>query len=124
MSVNQRGPSRRRVIPSLVEEFLETRILPSQVTYHGGILINTPEVQALYYGSGWNTPATEVLRGQIDGFLSYIVNSPFMDFLNQYNINRGTFLGSKVYNATLPYSPSLGYYAVDQLGFGRNTDQA
>src|SRR4051794_16494134 len=74
-------PARQAPRPRLGVEALEGRLVPT-VTFGGGNVLTHVEAQALYYGQDWNTnPALAATRGQLDGYLRYIVNSPYMDLL-------------------------------------------
>jgi hypothetical protein len=81
---------------ALYLEFLEARVVPA-LTYHNGPLIANVQAEAVYY----NDP-TGVLtntQGNLNAFLGYIVGSPYMDMLSQYNdggqvIRRGSLTGS------------------------------
>ena len=73
-------------------ERLESRDLLA-VTFHGGQLLQNVEAQAVYLGSDWKTSAP--LKNQtaaVDQFMSYLVQSPYMDMLTQagYGVGRGT----------------------------------
>lgn len=60
------------------------------VTYQGGDILESVEVQAVYLGSGWTDLADQ--RTKIDTFLAYIVDSPYMDMLTNagYGVGRGS----------------------------------
>jgi hypothetical protein len=86
-------PSRRdavvpRARPALEE--LEQRLVPT-VTYHNGPLLSHVEVQAVFYGSDWFTPANRQTAGQLQNYLSTLVNSSYMDMLYYagYGVGRG-----------------------------------
>jgi hypothetical protein len=88
----------RRFRPRL--ELLESRDVPT-VTYHGGFLLPNVEVQGLYVGSDWYyDPNT----ARFEGFLNYIVNSPYMDMLNNagYGVGRGSASPGLIDPAYLP----------------------
>jgi hypothetical protein len=72
-------------------EALEERTVPT-VVYNGGPLLPAVEVQALYYGSDWATSTYQPQTTQTDNFLSFIVNSSYMDMLTNagYNVGRGS----------------------------------
>jgi hypothetical protein len=51
-------------------------------TYHGGALISNVEVQAIYLGSNWvSQPTLQTEATQLDQFLDYLVDSPYLDML-------------------------------------------
>jgi hypothetical protein len=73
-------------------ETLESRQLLS-VTYHGGALLPNVEAQAVYLGASWQSnPSLQTQKGQIETFVSGLVQSKFMDGLTLagYNVYRGT----------------------------------
>ena len=69
----------RQVRPML--ESLEDRVVPT-VTEHGGNLLNHVEVQGVYYGSDWlSQSALYQQTGQLEGYLTFLVDSGYMDML-------------------------------------------
>jgi hypothetical protein len=73
-------------------EALEDRCLLA-VTYGGGHLLTSVQVQALYYGDQWGAdPTLTQQRTYLEGYLQYLVNSPYMDLLQNagYGVGRGT----------------------------------
>jgi hypothetical protein len=62
------------------------------VNYYGGALLTNVEAQAVYYGNGWNSSATAGQQATLDGFLKYIVNSPYTQALTNagYGVGSGT----------------------------------
>jgi hypothetical protein len=105
-------------------EGLEERTVPT-VTYHGGGVLPHVEVQALYYGSDWSSNSTLYQStGRIEGYLKYLVNSPYMDMLTNagYGVGRGTFSQGRIVN----YNVNKAYYLDDStiqynlLGLIRN----
>src|SRR5438128_8164245 len=74
-------------------EHLEDRRVMS-VTYHGGALMPHVEVQGFYVGDQWSG---SLLAGYLEGFLGKIVNSTYMDALNNagYSVGRGSSSGGK-----------------------------
>jgi hypothetical protein len=65
-----------------------------EVTYHGGPLLQHVQVEAVYDGQAWGSVAgLGQQMQQLDGFLNYFVDSPYVGALKQYNVSYGTFLG-------------------------------
>jgi hypothetical protein len=101
--------TRQCVKPRL--EALEDRCVPTAVTYHDGPIMNNVQVENIFYGSAWNTPANQQLQQRINQFTAYLVQSPYMDMLNQYYgngllfgnnyVGRGSLYGSKVYEGSV-----------------------
>lgn len=96
MTAARQTKPRQAFVPSV--ETLENRVVPT-VTYHGGALLKTVEIEAIYLGSAWSTnPTYQQQRTQFDTFLAHIANSSYMDMLTNagYKVGRGTFLDSYV----------------------------
>ncbi len=90
------------VVAAQVEQ-LESRQLLT-VTYHGGALLTAVSAQAVYLGSDWqNTSTLQTQKGQLDQFVSTIVQSPYMDMLTNagYNVGRGTSTAGAIDNLAL-----------------------
>src|SRR5947208_13100672 len=86
-----------------VMEELEQRLTPT-VTYHGGPVLPHVEVQAIYYGSDWSgNSSLYQMTGQIEGYLNYMVNSPYMDMLTNagYGVGRGSFSQGRIVNYSI-----------------------
>jgi hypothetical protein len=82
---------RLQVRPLFAPEPLEPRLQPA-VTYHGGAVLSHVEAQAVYLGSDWQSSAGQTQAHNLDGFVGYVVNSPYFDALTQagYGVGRGT----------------------------------
>ncbi len=94
---------RRRCAANSRIEHLESREVLT-VTFHGGALLSHVETQAVYLGSDWNTNSSlSSQTATLDHFLSYLVQSPYMDMLTNagYNVGRGTADAGKIDNLTL-----------------------
>src|SRR5690242_21434044 len=70
------------------------------LSYRGGPLIKNVAVHAVYWGNYWATASSPSTQN-IDQFLTYIVQSPFMTQLTEYNvpaypIGAGTFAESLI----------------------------
>jgi hypothetical protein len=72
-----------------------------QLTYNGGPLISNVEIFTIFWGGAWqNQPALVDLSQSINEFFTFIVASPLIDQLSEYNvpgkiIGHGKFVGSK-----------------------------
>jgi hypothetical protein len=90
------------VVAAQVEQ-LESRQLLT-VTFHGGALLTSVSAQAVYLGSEWqNTSTLQTQKGQLDQFVSTIVQSSYMDMLANagYNVGRGTSTAGAIDNLAL-----------------------
>jgi hypothetical protein len=73
-------------------ELLEARDLMS-VVYGGGPLLENVQIETVFYGRTWyNDPALYQATGSIDRYFTDIVQSSYMDLLNEYGVGRGSFL--------------------------------
>ncbi len=116
---SRKASTRRPARPGL--ETLEERWTPA-VTNHGGALLSNVHAQALYYGSDWGTSSTySAQANQLDGFLKYTVQSPYMYMLNKAgygsadpgqtfwgSINKSAFLEDSTIRANLQSWISAG----------------
>jgi hypothetical protein len=79
-------------------EGLEDRLVPT-VTYHGGGVLPHVEVQGLYLGSDFYNYSTYYQQtGQLEGFLSSVVNSSYFDALTAagYGVGRGSYTPGRI----------------------------
>ena len=83
-------PWQRRSRARLEIETLEDRLTPA-IGYGGGAVVAHVQVQALFYGTYWSTSDGQQSASDINAYLQYLVNSPFMDVMNEYGVGRGTF---------------------------------
>jgi hypothetical protein len=96
-----RAPGRRRSSPHL--EVLEGRTVPT-VTYRGGALLPSVEVQGVYLGSNWQTnPTLSAQVNYLEGYLSSVVSGTYMDALTNagYGVGRGSSSAGHVNPVTL-----------------------
>jgi hypothetical protein len=91
----------RQARPQL--ETLEAREVPT-VTSHGGPVLSSVQVQALYLGSDWLNNSTYYNQSRtLDNFLGQTVNSSYMDMLHNagYGVGRGSDYTGAYWNYTL-----------------------
>jgi len=95
---------------SLSCELLEDRLQPT-VTYHGGALLPHVQPEAVYIGSNWATYQGYMKIRALDTYLSFLVQSPYMDALTQagYAVGRGFAVSGAI--IPTPLNPS--YYFTD-----------
>lgn len=72
---------------------------------HGGEVMASPRVFAIYWGRDYGAPATGMnARAQtLDRFFRMVVTSPYLDMLKQYGVGHGTFVGS----TWMDYAPGV-----------------
>jgi Domain of unknown function (DUF4214) len=73
-----------------LEPLEERRVLA--VTYHGGPLLQSVQVEPVFYGPYWNSALGQQQASDLDNFLSFLTNSSHMDMLNEYNVGRGVLV--------------------------------
>ena len=84
-----------------------------QLSYRGGLLITAVEVCTVFWGQAWTTAAQQSLVTALNEFFGFIVASPYVDQLNEYDtpgshIGRGRFVGTATVTA-----PALGPTVTD-----------
>jgi hypothetical protein len=60
------------------------------LTPHTGRVIRSVRVVPVYWGSFWTAGAGQPLVGRLDAFFDYILASPYMQMLAEYNLDDGT----------------------------------
>jgi hypothetical protein len=86
----------RRQRPRLVLETLEQRDVPTAVfaphfgtetvTYHGGDLLNSPDVHLIFWGPDWQTPTLSQLASDIQTRAGTLLSGPYLSGLAQYSV--------------------------------------
>ena len=71
-----------------------------QLTYRNGPLLTNVEVFTVFWGNSWQDAANSQLMQDLNNFFDYILSSPLIDQLGEYNvqgktIGHGTWTGSK-----------------------------
>ena len=94
-----------RIVPLYVPQGLTAHTHPDQaatpqLTYRGGPLLTNVKVYAVFWGAAWSG-AQSALKGQIDSFFHFVLTSPLIDQMAEYNtpnykIGHGSYLGSTV----------------------------
>jgi hypothetical protein len=101
------------VVPLFVPrdaEFLEQApTTPPQLTYRGGPLLAAVKIYTIFWGSAWKQPANLQTANSLNDFFTFLVTSPLIDQLAEYNIpgtsiGHGSFLGSLTVTAKDPAS--------------------
>ena len=82
-----------RVVPLHLPDALKTppadavaaAASPPQLTYRGGPLISSVEIFTVFWGAAWQTTQAPLAK-QINGFFDFILTSPLIDQLAEYNL--------------------------------------
>lgn len=93
--------------PGAGAEIIAPAVAP-QLTYLNGPLITSVEVFAVFWGTAWNTAPHSALMPQINQFFDFILTSPLIDQLSEYNVPGYTIAHGKRTGTTLLTSPALG----------------
>jgi hypothetical protein len=114
MSKSFREPKLDRNAKILRSRHLQCERLESRemfaVTYHGGALLEHVETQAVYLGSDWNSNSNlKSQTQQLDQYLDYLVQSPYMDMLASagYGVSRGSSSAGHAIDLNLANHSSL-----------------
>ena len=91
----------------------------AKLTYRGGPLLTSVQVFSVYWGAAWKDAAQQATIQSLNGFLQFVVASPYVDQLVEYNtpqlkIGRGSYIGT----ATLtdpPLGPNVTDGAIQQM---------
>src|SRR5260370_20855373 len=100
--------------PALVAPAPGIQAAPApQLSYRGGPLIPAVEVCTVFWGQAWTAAAQQRLVTALNEFFGFIVASPYVDQLNEYDtpgshIGRGRFVGTATVTA-----PALGTTVTD-----------
>lgn len=86
------------IVPLHIPEVRAAAAAP-QLVYNNGPLLTAVQVFTIFWGSAWQTPSFTDLVPNINNFFSFILTSPLMDQLAEYNtpdqsIGHGSFIGT------------------------------
>jgi len=78
-----------------------------QLTYRGGPLLSAVKVFTIYWGDAWQQKAPADLASKLNAFFGFILKSPLIDQLAEYNvpnasINHGSFVGTTTITSPVP----------------------
>ncbi|MDQ6830066.1 MAG: hypothetical protein M3081_14510 [Gemmatimonadota bacterium] len=94
--------------PAGTRQAVVARATPPLLTYRGGPLLTAVDVAAIFWGGTWSTNAAQKkLTTQISDFFTYVVTSPLIDQLSEYNvpnyrIAHGAYRGAVVVSTPVP----------------------
>src|SRR5262249_31114063 len=85
-----------------------------QLTYRNGPLITSVQVFTIFWGPAWQQSPQSAMVPQINQFFDYILTSPLIDQLAEYNVSGQTIgHGSRVGSVTLT-TPHLRHSVSDR----------
>lgn len=109
---SQSGPilKPRNIVPSITPTELLAFAAPetAQLTNHGGPILSSVQVQAIFWGEAWGQSPQSDLIPQFGDFFNFILTSSLMDMLAEYGVGHGQYLGA----VTLT-NPALGMRVSD-----------
>jgi len=86
--------------------------LPVTVTHGGGLVLQRPKVQLLFWGNAWNTPPLNELASQVFAACDQILRGRYLDEMRQY----GTGGNGSVTGANLVLSEPPNGFTSDTVG--------
>ena len=90
-----------RIVPlRLPDELAAPRPAAPQLTYRGGPLLSSVEVFTVFWGPAWLQAPQNALADSLNQFFQFIVTSPLLDQLGEYNVPGGPQIGYGVYTGT------------------------
>lgn len=78
-----------------------------RLTYRNGPLIEAVEVFTVFWGATWNSAPQNAMMQQINGFFDFILTSPLIDQLSEYNVAGRKITHGKRTGTTQITSPVL-----------------
>jgi hypothetical protein len=80
---------------------------PAQLTYRNGPLLTSVQIYTIFWGSAWQSGNNATLANSLNDFFKFIVTSPYVDQLAEYNtgphqIKHGGFLGTTTITTPAP----------------------
>jgi len=94
-----------RIVP-LRDEVLAAPAAAPSLTYRGGPLLPAVEVFTIFWGDVWAQDPLAATAQQIDQFFDFVVTSPLLDQLAEYNVAGMTIgHGSRTGSVTLSAAP-------------------
>jgi hypothetical protein len=86
---------------------------PPQLTFRGGPLLTAVEVFTIFWGKAWQQSPQNALATQINQFFDFILTSPLIDQLQEYNVP-GKQIGHGKHTGTLTITtPNLHHSVSD-----------
>jgi hypothetical protein len=84
--------------PEAITEAAQT---PSQLTYRNGPLLSAVEVFTIFWGADWQQSPGSDLANNLNQFFDYILTSPLIDQLAEYDVQGGQSIGDGKRTGTL-----------------------
>src|SRR6202030_2903693 len=107
------------IVPLYVPGQVKPAASPAQLVYNKGPLLTAVQVFTVFWGTAWQqAPLSDTLQS-LNGFFDYILTSPLMDQLAEYNapgktIGHGSRIGTTTLTTTDP-GTSVDDSAIQQM---------
>ena len=112
MSTDTQQSNAIRVVPLYGATVGTAGAIPN-LTYRGGPLLSNVQVFTIFWGQGWSQPPQSDIIQQLNSYFDYILTSPLMDQLAEYNTQTQTIgHGSRTGTATIT-TPDPGQTVAD-----------
>ena len=109
-----RRPARRtpdhhpiRIVPLHLPGALAPAAALPRLTYRGGPLIPAVEVFTIFWGALWKQASHTALVGRLNAFFDFILTSPLIDQLSEYDVPKFPIVHGKRIGTTTLTSPAL-----------------
>lgn len=86
---------------------------PPHLTYRNGPLIPAVQVFTIFWGPLWSQAPQTALMGQLNGFFDFILTSPLIDQLAEYDVPKYAITHGKRIGTTTIASPALSTSVTD-----------
>jgi hypothetical protein len=93
--------------PAIGQEIAAPASAP-HLTYRNGPLIASVEVFSVFWGAAWNSAPQAAMMKEVNQFFDYILTSPLIDQLAEYNVPGYKISHGKHIGTTVITSPVLG----------------
>lgn len=95
------------IVPLFVPGEVKPLATPAQLVYNNGPLLSAVQVFTVFWGTAWQQPPLSDTLQSINGFFDFILTSPLMDQLAEYNtqsqkIGHGSRIGTTTITTSDP----------------------
>lgn len=102
-----------RIVPLHAPGALAPAPTPPHLTYRNGPLIPAVQVFTIFWGPLWSQAPQTTLMGQLNGFFDFILTSPLIDQLAEYDVPKYAITHGKRIGTTTIASPALSTSVTD-----------
>lgn len=107
------------IVPLYVPDQVKLAVAPAQLVYNNGPLLTAVQVFTIFWGAAWDQSPLDATIQSINDFFDYILTSPLIDRLAEYNapgktIGHGSRIGTTTLTASDP-GTSVDDSAIQQM---------